>query len=168
MAANNQQPKQARDFVKEYLDLAYEKCMKSRHRAQVHMDRFQNVVLVTVTVYDREQLAWFVDGMPTFGYWLTRETREPFVAKMYKEGYSGVRIAKMLKISPSTVYKDLKHIAEVSPFQVELRITKRDLKPSKTLIPEGDFRMAALNALSQRNELNAAFKGVNVRTMTMQ
>lgn len=167
MAANNQQA-QARDFVKEYIDLAYDKCKKSKHRAQMHMDRFQNVILVTVTVYDREQCAWFVDGMPTFGYWLTRETREPFVAKMYKEGYSGIRIAKMLKVSPSTVYKDLKHIAEVSPFQVDLRITKRDLKPSKTLVPEGEFRLAALNALSQRAELNAAFKGVDTRTMTMQ
>lgn len=163
MAAKNQQQ---RDFIKEYLDLAYERCMKSKHRAQTHMDRFQNVVLVTVTIYDREQLAWFVDGMPTFGYWLTQETREPFVAKMYKEGYSGVRIAKMLKVSPSTIYKDLKRIAEVSPFQLDLRITKRDLKPSRTIIPEGDFRLAALNAQSQRQELMNAFK--STRGMTMQ
>lgn len=164
--AAKQEKKEVRDFIKEYLDLAYEKCMKSKHHAQVHLDHYQNITLVTVTIYDRKQTVWFVDGLPNFAYWLTQEQRIPFVAKMWKEGITGTTIAKMLGFSPSTIYKDLKYLREVSPFQIEGRFTKELIKPSKTILPEGEMRMIALNAMSQRQQLDSAFK--SVRNMTMQ
>lgn len=154
-----------RDFIKEYLDEAYTKCMKSRHRAQVHFDRFQNIVLVTVTIYDKKQTAWFVDGLPNFSYWLTADERQPFVEKMYKEGMSGIAIAKMLGFAPGTIYKDLKHIRETSPFRIEPRFHKSLIKPVKTIIPEGELRMIAQRAKDQRAQLNQAFKNARPNQM---
>lgn len=163
MAAKNNQ----RNYLNEYLQIAMERVnrAKSKFFSRLSMEYFENLAIVTITIGERQQLACFVDDMPVFTYWLTKEQRIPLVARMYKQGISGVKIAQFLKLSASTIYNDLKYIREVSPFKIENRTLLAQYKNAR-IIPEGEFKIAALNFQAQVLELNRAFS--ESRNMTMQ
>jgi hypothetical protein len=158
---------QVRNYLNEYLKLAMERCdrAKAKFFARLTMEYFENLAIVTITVADKQQIACFVDDMPVFTYWLTREQRIPLIGRMYKQGISGVKIAAFLKLAPATIYRDLSYIREVSPFKIENRIERKDVKKGR-IIPEGDFKLAALNFKAQVLDMQRAF--AESKTATMQ
>lgn len=163
MAAKQQ--KNARNFLEEYIAIAKERCNKARAKyfARFMVEYFENMAVVTVIVQERYQVAVFVeeaDGTywPTFTYWLDKEQREPIVARMYKAGISGTKIATFLRRSPATIYQDLKAIREHRPFKIEGRqsLRRSDMRQSK-LFNDGDFKVAALNFQAQVLDMQSAF-----------
>ena len=164
MPAKNQKQ---RNFFNEYLEAAMERVNKAKEKyfARLSMEYFENLAIVTITVGERQQMASLVDDMPVFTYWLTKEQRIPLVARMYKQGISGVKIAQFLKLSASTIYNDLKYIREVSPFKIENRTLLAQYKHAR-IIPEGEYKIAALNFQAQMLDMKSAF--TESRTATIQ
>lgn len=97
-------------------------------RAQAYMKKFHDRQLAkgqvkTLNYYEFENLEYietnfrgqlavqlFRDGAEEFTYWLNQKEREPLIVGMLKAGMKQTMIARMLKISSSTVNKDVRQI----------------------------------------------------------
>ena len=163
-----------RNFLEEYIALAKERCDKARtkHFCRLMVEYFENMAVVTIMIADRVQVACFIEEdlnsyWPVFTYWLTREQRIPIIARMYRQGMSGTKIATFLKLAPATIYRDLGYIRNVQPFKIENRTTLRasDMRQSR-IIHDGDFKLAALNFEAQKLDMQKAF--VEARGQTLQ
>lgn len=170
--ANNVQAT-PRNFLEEYITLAKERCDKARHKqyCRLSMEYFENMAVVMIMIADRVQIACFIEEdlnsyWPVFTYWLTKEQRVPIVARMYKQGISGIRIARFLKVASSTVYKDLQYLREAQSYKIENRLTLTNgtLRESR-IINDGDFKIAALNFQSHVQDLNNAFMQAHGQTL---
>lgn len=163
-----------RNFLEEYVTLAKERVNKARTKqfCRLMTEYFENMAVVTITIADRVQIACFIEEedesyWPVFTYWLTKEQRQPIVARMYRQGMSGTKIAQFLKLSPATIYTDLKYLRDVQPFKLDNRVKMRvsDLRPSR-IISDGDFKIAALNFEAQKLDMQSAF--MEARGQTLQ
>lgn len=163
-----------RNFLEEYVTLAKERCNKARtkHFCRLMTEYFENMAVVTIQIAERVQIACFIEEdlnsyWPVFTYWLTREQRLPIIARMYRQGMSGTKIAQFLKLAPATIYRDLAYMRDVSPFKLDNRVTLRatDLRQSR-IISDGDFKIAALNFEAQKLDMKRAF--VEAQSATLQ
>lgn len=174
MAAKKEAVVVMRNFLEEYLTMAKERCDKARLKqfCRLTVEYFENMAVVTVMIADRVQIACFIEEdlnsyWPVFTYWLTREQRIPIIARMYRQGVSGTKIAQFMKLSPATIYTDLKYVRNVMPFKIDKRIDlrKSQQRPSR-IIHDGDFKLAALNFEAQRLDMQNAF--IESRGQTLQ
>jgi hypothetical protein len=172
MPTKKQEPQ--RNFLEEYIALAKDRCDKARHKqfCRLMCEYFENMAVVTIMIADRVQVACFIEEdlnsyWPVFTYWLTREQRIPIIARMYKQGMSGTKIAQFLKLAPATIYRDLGYIRNVQPFKIDNRTSLRagDLRASR-IIHDGDFKLAALNFEAQKLDMKRAF--VEAKGQTLQ
>jgi hypothetical protein len=163
-----------RNFLEEYITIAKERCDKARAKqfCRLSVEYFEHMAVVTIMIAERVQVAVFLEEdlgsyWPVFNYWLTKEQRAPIVARMYRAGMSGTQIAKFLKFSSATIYKDIAHIRNISPFKLDNRISlkRSDLRQGR-LITDGDFKVAALTYEAQLLDMQRAF--MESRSATMQ
>lgn len=100
---------------------------ETKHRAQLHLDKYDNLVLLTVTIHKRTTTLWFQDGVRVFSYWLTQSQRAPMVKKMHYEGMTNKRIGEFLGFHATTIGKDLKAMRENGELDPAKRLMRQDI-----------------------------------------
>lgn len=161
-----------RDLVKECLDFHYNASLTSRRRVQIQMDQFDEVTMIEANTNGKITRDWFCKGSPVFTYWMTREQRAPVIARFWKEGYSGLKIAQMLGFSANVIYSDVRKMKDAG-FLPETRekvipiIVKNQFQPNRKLvkaaeahadngrIPELDILINAENKKARRSSTHA-------------
>lgn len=98
------------DHVKLYMDKYYTQGARSRHAVKIQLEKFLNITILEAYIGSRHYKHHFLDGAPIFTYWMTKDQRRPWIAKMVREGYRGCKIAEMLQFSRSTIYNDIKYL----------------------------------------------------------
>lgn len=114
----------ARDFITDFLN----KYKGGRKYVQLTIHKFLYLELV-VTQVDRDTKAkLFVRGAEQNDYWLDPVERRPLVVKMLKAGMKQTVIAKCLKLSASTIYKDVATLRAETDLLDEVPQRKRKTK----------------------------------------
>lgn len=114
----------ARDFITDFLN----KYKGGRKYVQLTIHKFLYLELV-VTQVDRDTKAkLFVRGAEQNDYWLDPVERRPLVVKMLKAGMKQTVIAKCLKLSASTIYKDVAALRAETDLLDEVPQRKRKTK----------------------------------------
>jgi phage anti-repressor protein len=103
---------QDRDLILECITKHYNRGQRGNHRVQLKVDQFKSVTLVECEHKGKLFRDWFLDGAPAYTYWLTRDQRIDIVKSFYEAGYSGIKIATMLKFGSGTIYRDIKWLRE--------------------------------------------------------
>lgn len=159
------QETQQRNFLDEYVAIAKERCDKARRKnfCRYSVEYFEDMAVVLVMVAERVQVTCFVEEhlnsyWPIYSYWMTPERRRPLVARMYKQGMSGVKIAQFLKVASSTIYKDLQFMRQAHTYNPATRVdlSKHALRESK-IVPEHEFKQAADDFFFHLQELGKVF-----------
>ena len=109
------------------LAVALEMAEDTKHRAQVHLDKYDNIKLLTVTIHKRTASFWFLDDVRVYSYWLTQSQRAPMVKKLHYEGMTNKRIGEFLGFHATTIGKDLKLMRENGELDAAKRLTKADI-----------------------------------------
>lgn len=131
---------------------------EGRHRAQMHLDRIDNLTLLTVTIGKRSSTMFFVDNIRAYTYWFDREERKPLIKLCYYEGMTQRRTAEFLQVSQSVISKDLRAMRLNNELDPDKRIARDDIKPTLKLqshVP------AAKSTQQQQNIRSFAFAGLN-------
>lgn len=140
MAASQFAP--ARDLIMECIQRHYTRAQRGNHRVQLKLDQFSDVTLVECEFKGRLYRDWFLDGAPVYTYWLSRDQRIDIVRDFYTAGYSGMKIAQMLKFAPATIYRDISYLRENG----ELPVGKRE-REVPTLV-KGTFKIPKLELVT--------------------
>lgn len=98
--------KRAQEYMTSFFDTV------TRRNVYKHLEyyEFENLEYIETSIGDKFKVQLFRDGSEEFTYWLSQKEREPLIIRMLKAGMRQTLIAKLLKISSSTVNKDVRHL----------------------------------------------------------
>lgn len=72
--------------------------------------QYDNLEYIETNIRGQLSVQLFRDGAEEFTYWLNQKEREPLIIGMLRAGLRQAQIAKLLKLSSSTINKDVRHL----------------------------------------------------------
>jgi predicted transcriptional regulator len=82
--------------------------VKPPYRGKVEMSHFGDYILIKSEIKGEIQRRWFYEERPIFYYYLPKDARIPFVAKLVNAGFTAKEIAELIGLSVTTIASDIK------------------------------------------------------------
>jgi hypothetical protein len=128
------------DVVEDAILKMYQTNKGNRRRVQIKVDQFAKITLVECFIGNVKSTEYgyrmklFYHGeevRETWGYNLTREERQPIIAKMLFEGFTQRRVSEMLRLHVSTIHKDVRYMREKTAMLVGYQARVGDVGGTK-------------------------------------
>lgn len=91
---------------------------------------YENLEYIETNFRGQLKVQLYRDGMEEFSYWLNQKERQPLIIGMLKAGLKQAMIAKILKLSGSTINKDVRWL-RLNTDKLDSVTTLRALRPAR-------------------------------------